>query len=99
MVLPVHLRLSAVVAIVDCPDRSQLIGSRSLKQAAPQSIWLFQESRIRNEHLVRQYMLAKAQHRVAFVMAAVKLQRPWLRVNAMIPRLAGGLSPAPSPAL
>jgi hypothetical protein len=44
MVLPVHLRLSAVVAIVDCPDRSQFIGSRSLKQAAPQSIWLFQES-------------------------------------------------------
>jgi hypothetical protein len=44
MVFPVHLRLSAVVAIVDCPDRSQLIGSPSLKQVALQSIWLFQES-------------------------------------------------------
>jgi hypothetical protein len=44
MVLPVHLRLSAVVAIMDCPDRCQFIGSPSLKQAALQSIWLFQES-------------------------------------------------------
>ena len=44
MVLPVHLRLSAVVAIMDCPGRSQFIGSPSLKQAALQSIWLFQES-------------------------------------------------------
>jgi hypothetical protein len=44
MVFPVHLRLSAVVAIVDCPDRSQFIGSPSLKQVALQSIWLFQES-------------------------------------------------------
>ena len=46
MVLPVHLRFSAVVAIVDCPGRSQFIGSPSLKQAAPQSIRLFQESLI-----------------------------------------------------
>jgi hypothetical protein len=59
----------------------------------------FKDTKIRNQCLVRQYMLAKPQHRVAFVMAAVKLQRPLLRVNAMIPRLAGGLSPAPSPAL
>jgi hypothetical protein len=51
MVLPVHLRLSAVVAIVDCPDRSQFIGSRSLKQAAPQSIWLFQESLIDGQEI------------------------------------------------
>jgi hypothetical protein len=44
MVLPVHLRFSAVVAIVDCPDQGHFIDSRSLKQAALQSIWLFQES-------------------------------------------------------
>jgi len=44
MVLPVHLRLSAAVAIVDCRGRGQFIDSRLLKQAAPQSIWLFQES-------------------------------------------------------
>ena len=44
MVLPVHLQLAAVVAIVDCPDQGQFIDSRSLKQAALQSIWLFQES-------------------------------------------------------
>jgi hypothetical protein len=44
MVFPIHLQRAAVVAIVDCPGRGQFIGSRSLKQAAPQSIWLFQES-------------------------------------------------------
>lgn len=44
MVLPVHLGFSAVVAILDCPDRGQFIDSRSLKQAAPHPIWLFQES-------------------------------------------------------
>jgi len=47
MVFPVHLQRAAVVAIVDCPDRGQFIGSRSLKQAAPLSIWLFQESLVR----------------------------------------------------
>jgi hypothetical protein len=46
MVFLVHLQRSAVVAIVDCPDRGQFIGSLSLKQAAPQWIWLFQESQI-----------------------------------------------------
>jgi len=44
MVLPVHLQLSAVVAIVNCRGRSQFNDSRSLKQAALQPIWLFQES-------------------------------------------------------
>ncbi|MFN9914932.1 MAG: hypothetical protein ACK53L_20250 [Pirellulaceae bacterium] len=43
MVFPVHLQRSAVVAIVDCPDRGQFIGSLSLKQVALQWIWLFQE--------------------------------------------------------
>jgi hypothetical protein len=43
MVFPVHLQRSAVVAIVDCSDRGQFIGSLSLKQAALQWIWLFQE--------------------------------------------------------
>jgi hypothetical protein len=43
MVFPVHLQRSAVVAIVDCPDRGQFIGSLSLKQVALQLIWLFQE--------------------------------------------------------
>jgi hypothetical protein len=47
MVFLVHLQRSAVVAIVDCPDRAQFIGSLSLKQAAPQWIWLFQESLLR----------------------------------------------------
>ena len=42
----VHLRCSAVVAIVDCPDQGQFIGFLSLKQAALQSIWVFQESLI-----------------------------------------------------
>lgn len=51
MVLPVHLQLAAVVAIVDCPDRAQFIDSRSLKQAALQSIWLFQESRITSDDI------------------------------------------------
>jgi len=46
MVFPVHLQRSAVVAIVDCPDRGQFIGSRSLKQVALQWIWLFQETPI-----------------------------------------------------
>ena len=44
MVFPVHLQRSAVVAIRDCHDRGQFIGSRSLKQVAPQWIWLFQEA-------------------------------------------------------
>jgi hypothetical protein len=51
MVLPVHLRLPTVVAIVDCSDRSQFIGSASLKQAALQSIWLFQGSPIKEKIL------------------------------------------------
>jgi hypothetical protein len=42
-VFPVHLQRSAVVAIRDCPDRGQFIGPRSLKQAALQWIWHFQE--------------------------------------------------------
>jgi hypothetical protein len=46
MVFPVHLQRSAVVAIVDCPDQGQFIGSLSLKQAALQWICLFQEARI-----------------------------------------------------
>jgi hypothetical protein len=41
MVLPVHLRLSAVVAIMDYSDRSQFIGSASLKHIALLPIWLF----------------------------------------------------------
>ena len=40
----VHLRCSAVVAIVNCPEQGQFIGFLSLKQVALQSIWLFQES-------------------------------------------------------
>ena len=44
MEFPVHLRCSAVVAIVDCPDQGQFIRFLSLKQAALQSIWVFQES-------------------------------------------------------
>jgi hypothetical protein len=44
MVFPVQLQRSAVVAIVDCPDRGLFIGSRSLKQVALQWIWLFQET-------------------------------------------------------
>jgi integrase len=44
MVFPVHLQRSAVVAIVDCPDHGQFIGSLSLKQAAPQWICLFQRA-------------------------------------------------------
>jgi len=46
MVFPVHLQRSAVVANVDCPDRGQFIGSRTLKQVALQWIWLFQETLI-----------------------------------------------------
>ena len=46
MVFPVHLQRAAVVAIVDCPDRGQFIGSPSLKQPALQSIWFFQEPRL-----------------------------------------------------
>jgi hypothetical protein len=44
MAFLVHLQCSAVVAIVNCPERAQFIEFRSLKQAALQSIWLFQES-------------------------------------------------------
>ena len=44
MVVPVQLQRSAVVAIVDCSDRDQFIASLSLKQAALQWIWLFQET-------------------------------------------------------
>lgn len=50
MVFLVHLQRSAVVAIVDCPDHGQFIGSLSLKQAAPQWIWLFQESLLREHY-------------------------------------------------
>jgi hypothetical protein len=46
MVFPVHLQRSAVVAIVDCPDLGQFIGSLSLKQAALQWVCLFQEALI-----------------------------------------------------
>ena len=51
MEFPVHLRCSAVVAIVDCPDQGQFIRFLSLKQAALQSIWVFQESLRRLCHL------------------------------------------------
>ena len=44
MVLSTHLRLSAVVAIVDFPDQSKFIGFPSLIQAALKSIWFIQES-------------------------------------------------------
>jgi hypothetical protein len=44
MVFSVHLQRSAVAAIVNYPVQGQFIGSRSLKQAVPQPIWLFQES-------------------------------------------------------
>jgi lipopolysaccharide biosynthesis glycosyltransferase len=40
------LRPTEATVIVNCPDRAQFTGSRSLKQAAPESIWLFQESLI-----------------------------------------------------
>ena len=46
MVFPVHLQRSAVVAIVDCPDLGQFIGSLSLRQAALQLVCLFQEALI-----------------------------------------------------
>jgi hypothetical protein len=36
------MQLSAVTAIVNCPVRRQFIGSRCLKQAALQSIWISQ---------------------------------------------------------
>ena len=35
MLLPVHRQRGAVVAIIDGPDRGQLIGSRTLKPVAP----------------------------------------------------------------
>jgi hypothetical protein len=38
MVYSVHLLRSEVIVIFNCPDRAQSTGSRSLKQAAPQSI-------------------------------------------------------------
>jgi len=38
MVYSVHLLRSEVTVIFNCPDRAQFTGSRSLKQAAPQSI-------------------------------------------------------------
>jgi hypothetical protein len=38
----IHMQLSAVTAIVNCPVRRQFIGSRCLKQDAQQFIWLFQ---------------------------------------------------------
>jgi hypothetical protein len=44
MVYSVHLRRSEVAVIVNCLDRAQFTGYRSLKQAAPQSISLFQQS-------------------------------------------------------
>jgi len=44
MVFPVLLQRSAVVAIADCPDRGQFIGSLSLLQIALHWIWLFQET-------------------------------------------------------
>jgi hypothetical protein len=51
MVFPVHLQRSAVVAIVDCPDLGQFIGSLSLKQAALQWVCLFQEALIMHKRL------------------------------------------------
>jgi len=46
MVLPANLQRSRVAAIVDCPVRGQLAGSRTLEPAAPQSVWLYRESLI-----------------------------------------------------
>ena len=47
MVFSVHLQRSAVVAIVNCSVRGQFNGFRSLKQVVLQSIWLFQESPVK----------------------------------------------------
>jgi hypothetical protein len=57
MVFPVHLQRSAVVAIRDCPDRGQFIGSLSLKQAALQWIWIFQESQSRGPKVIKKLPL------------------------------------------
>ena len=40
IVFPVHRQRGADVAIIDGPDRGQLIGSRTLKPVAPQRIYL-----------------------------------------------------------
>jgi hypothetical protein len=57
MVLPVHLLRLAVAVVFNCPSRSQFIESRSLKQPALQSIWLFQESLSRLQILKEQPVL------------------------------------------
>jgi hypothetical protein len=48
MVFLAHLQCSAVVAIVNCPDRGQPNAFRSPKPVVPQLIWLFQESQNKN---------------------------------------------------
>jgi hypothetical protein len=51
MVFPLQLQRSAVVVIVDCPDRGHFIVSLSLKQAALQWIGLFQDTLVTQELL------------------------------------------------
>lgn len=53
MVVPVHLRFSAAVAIMDCQDRGQFTVSRFLKQAVPQATRLFQERPVSMDWLQR----------------------------------------------
>jgi hypothetical protein len=66
MVFPVHLQRSAVVAIRDCPDRGQFIGPRSLKQAALQWIWHFQEPLGRGNCLVAEGRLGETAGRTGY---------------------------------
>jgi hypothetical protein len=53
MLLAVHVRRSTVAAIKECQVPHQFIGSRSLKQVAPQGLCLFQESRDKEQTLHR----------------------------------------------
>jgi hypothetical protein len=78
MVLSVHLRLSAVVAIVDCTDRGQLIDSRLLNQAAPKWICFFQQS-----------LCAPSLWEDPFGMIAAEVQ---MKGIAVIDSLSGGLA-------
>jgi len=41
MAIPVYLQVIVIVANVDCPGLDSFIWLRSLKQAAPESIWIF----------------------------------------------------------
>lgn len=84
MVLPVHLQLAAVVAIVDCRDQGRFGDSRSLKQAVLQSIWLFQESR--GSH--RTSPLARS-----IPLSPLRREEPWPRV--WTPLAATAIEPPP----